>query len=143
MKILDSLPKLLVLGFLAAALAIGISKLIEPSGDAAQVSVTVPDLSPLAQKGEDAFAANCATCHGVNAAGTTQGPPLVHDIYNPGHHADEAFFLAARNGVRQHHRPYGNMPPLPRVGETELRAIVQYVRELQAANGIGFRPHNM
>lgn len=67
----------------------------------------------------------------------------MHDIYNPGHHADEAFFLAARNGVRQHHWPYGNMAPLPRVGETELRAIVQYVRELQAANGIGFRPHNM
>ena len=143
MKILDNLPKLLVLGFVAAALAIGISKFIESPGDATQVRVTVPDLSVLAQKGENAFAANCAKCHGVNGSGTTQGPPLVHDIYNPGHHADEAFFFAARNGVRQHHWPYGNMAPLPQLGESELRAIVQYVRELQAANGIAFRPHTM
>jgi mono/diheme cytochrome c family protein len=143
MKIQDKLPKLLVLGFLAGAATIMISRLIEPSGDTARVRVTVPDLSPLALKGGEAFAANCATCHGVNAAGTKQGPPLVHDIYNPGHHADEAFVFAARYGVRRHHWPYGDMPAQPQVSEADLTTIIQYVRELQVANGITYRPHNM
>ncbi len=113
------------------------------SGAAQTVSVKVPAVSALAVQGKVAFDANCATCHGVNAAGTDKGPPFVHDIYNPGHHDDGAFFLAAKLGVRQHHWPYGNMPPQPQVSETQLAAIVKYVRELQAANGITYRPHRM
>jgi hypothetical protein len=35
------------------------------------------------------------------------------------------------------------MPAQPQVDEPDLGAIVQYVRELQVANGITFRPHNM
>lgn len=143
MKLQDSLPKLIVLAFVLGAVGIIISKMIETSPDAAPVRVSVPDLSPLAQKGENAFAANCAACHGVNGSGTKRGPPLVHDIYNPGHHPAEAFFFAARNGVRQHHWRFGNMPAQPQVDEPDLGAIVQYVRELQVANGITFRPHNM
>ena len=54
-----------------------------------------------------------------------------------------AFFLAAKLGVRQHHWPYGNMPPQPQVTEAQLATIVQYVREMQAANGITYRPHRM
>ena len=143
MKIQDSLPKLLVLAVLAAAAGIFISRMIAPSPDAGQVAVKVPQLSVLAQKGETLFAANCAACHGVNGSGTKLGPPLVHDIYNPGHHSDAAFFYAARNGVRQHHWPYGDMPPQPQVSEQDVRSIVQYVRELQVANGITAHPHTM
>jgi len=45
--------------------------------------------------------------------------------------------LAARNGVRAHHWPFGNMPPVEqRLTDGELGAIVAYVRELQRANGI-------
>jgi mono/diheme cytochrome c family protein len=105
--------------------------------------VKVPDLSALAVDGKTAFDANCAACHGLNASGTDTGPPLVHDIYNPGHHGDGAFFLAAKLGVRQHHWPYGNMPPQPQVTEPQVAAVVQYIRELQLANGIGYRPHRM
>ena len=97
----------------------------------------------ITRTGEKAFAANCAPCHGVNASGTDHGPPFVHDIYNPGHHPDAAFFYAARYGVRQHHWPYGDMPPQPQVSEEQVRTIVQYVRELQVANGIKFRKHTM
>lgn len=111
--------------------------------EAVTVPVTVPQLSSLAVQGERSFNAVCADCHGTNAAGTDRGPPLVHDIYNPGHHADEAFFRAARFGVRRHHWPYGDMPPQPEVGDDQLRAIVRYVRELQSANGIVSRPHRM
>ncbi|MBS0247954.1 MAG: cytochrome c [Proteobacteria bacterium] len=113
------------------------------SGEAPTVSVKLPALSAPATQGKVAFDANCASCHGVNAAGTDKGPPFVHDIYNPGHHDDGAFFLAAKQGVRQHHWPYGNMPPQPQVSEEQLAAIVRYVRELQVANGITYRPHRM
>ncbi|WP_328804956.1 c-type cytochrome [Stappia albiluteola] len=98
--------------------------------------MNVPELSGLAAEGKAEFDKVCAECHGKNAAGTDKGPPLVHDIYKPGHHADEAFLAAVRFGVRQHHWPYGNMPPQPEVADKQIVAIIRYVRELQAANGI-------
>jgi mono/diheme cytochrome c family protein len=110
---------------------------------AQQVNVKVPSLSETAARGKVAFDVICAPCHGANAAGTDQGPPLVHNIYNPGHHADGAFFLATKLGVRQHHCPFGNMPPQPQVTEDQVAAIVRYVRELQVANGITHRPHRL
>jgi len=100
-------------------------------------------LSTLASAGKALFKGNCARCHGPQANGTNLGPPFVNDIYNPGHHPDEAFFFAARNGVRAHHWPFGNMPPVAGITDAELAAIVKYVRELQEANGIRFKPHVM
>jgi mono/diheme cytochrome c family protein len=87
-------------------------------------------------KGEALFNANCAVCHGAQAAGTGKGPPLVHRIYEPNHHGDMAFLLAARNGVRQHHWPFGDMPPVEGVSDADVALIVVYVRELQRAAGI-------
>lgn len=114
-----------------------------PKGGAPKNEVAEPSLSARASHGKALFEANCATCHGERGAGTGKGPPLIHDFYNPGHHADAAFFAAAKFGVRQHHWRFGNMPPQPQVSEEELGAIVQYVREVQIANGITFRPHHM
>jgi mono/diheme cytochrome c family protein len=107
------------------------------------VEVVVPQLTDVAARGRIAFEQNCASCHGINAGGTQQGPPLVHPIYNPGHHADGAFFLAAKSGVRQHHWNFGNMPPQPQVSDAQIAAITRYVRELQAANGIIEKLHPM
>lgn len=145
MSIADSLPKYLVVAVFAAGLGVLLWQLVGSGGASKKVTVDVkvPDLSAVAITGKTAFEANCAACHGAKAAGTDKGPPLVHDIYNPGHHADGAFFLAVRLGVRQHHWPYGDMPPQRQVTEPQVAAIVQYVRELQAANGIGYRPHRM
>ena len=106
-------------------------------------AVRVPQFSALAATGEPLFNANCAECHGRNAGGSERGPPLVHDLYNPGHHADAAFLFAARQGVRAHHWNFGNMPPQPKVTDTDVAAIVRYVRELQDANGIYYKPHRM
>lgn len=100
-------------------------------------------LSRQALSGKPAFERSCASCHGGAGQGTQQGPPLVHKTYNPGHHADEAFFRAVRNGVRQHHWRYGDMPKLPEVTAAEFPRIVRYVRELQEAKGIFYEPHRM
>lgn len=105
-------------------------------GGAPAGEVTLPDLSPRAAAGKDVFNANCAECHGRKAAGSDKGPPLVHRVYHPDHHADLAFFLAAKNGVLQHHWTFGDMPAQPQVDETQVAAVVRYVRELQIANGI-------
>ncbi len=126
----------------AAVLLWGISSL-GPAPRSSVVEVSEPELSVPATKGKAVFEANCAACHGMKASGTDKGPPLVHDIYNPGHHADAAFFAAAKFGVRQHHWPFGNMPPQRQVTEEQVAAIVRYVRELQIANGIRYRPHRM
>ncbi|MFC4172449.1 c-type cytochrome [Microvirga sp. GCM10011540] len=98
-------------------------------------------LSPAAVAGKVAYEANCAGCHGQTGAGTDRGPPLVHVIYHPGHHADAAFHVAAKSGVRQHHWRFGNMPAQPQVGDPELQAIVRYIREVQQANGIMAERH--
>lgn len=106
---------------------------------AALAEVRVPSaFSAEATSGQTYYNAVCAACHGANAAG--QGgvaPPLVHQLYVSSHHGDAAFVAAARNGVRQHHWSFGNMPPLEeRLTNAELNAIVQYIRELQRENGI-------
>jgi len=107
------------------------------------LGISMPTLSAQATAGQKTFDANCASCHGRFATGSDKGPPLIHDIYNPGHHADEAFQRAALNGVKQHHWRFGDMPPQPQVSAEQLAQIVRYVRELQQANGIRFKPHRM
>jgi len=143
MKIAERLPALFVTVILVGGIAIVASRFLSPSADGATVSVRVPALSATALAGQEAFDANCVACHGPNGAGTDQGPPLVHDIYNPGHHSDQAFFLAAKRGVGAHHWNFGDMPPLPRVNNDQIAAIVRYVRELQQANGINYKAHRM
>jgi len=101
------------------------------------VGVRVPEFSGIAVGGEQLFNSNCASCHGTNAAGREGiGPPLVHKIYESNHHGDQAFILAAQNGVRAHHWPFGNMPPVANTSTGDIRQIVAYVRTLQRANGI-------
>ncbi len=106
-------------------------------------TVIIPELSELGQEGKELFDANCASCHGENAVGTDNGPTFIHTIYNPGHHADEAFLRAAGGGVRAHHWGFGNMPSIPSVTQQDVLKIIRYVREMQAANGIAPQPHTM
>jgi len=99
--------------------------------------VIVPELSQVAKSGKLAFDATCSACHGINAAGTDMGPPLIHNLYRPGHHPDGAFASAAANGVTSHHWRFGNMPPISGgVSDAKMRWIVKYIREMQEANGV-------
>ncbi len=91
---------------------------------------------PEVASGKAMFEQNCSACHGPAGDGTTQGPPLVHIIYEPNHHADAAFLLAARNGVRAHHWRFGDMPPVAGVTDEVVLEIVGYIRWLQRQVGI-------
>ncbi|WP_420549600.1 c-type cytochrome [Curvivirga sp.] len=93
-------------------------------------------LSELAIAGKQAYDDTCMACHGKNAEGTMAGPTFIHKVYHPGHHNDGSFVRAVKMGVRQHHWPFGDMPAQPHVTDEEIRAIIQYVRELQKANNI-------
>lgn len=143
MKLRLSLTESLLAAILLGGLGIVIWQTAGADNDPETSNTKVIKLSAQASAGKSAFDANCAQCHGVNASGTKLGPPLVHNTYNPGHHADEAFFRAVRQGVPQHHWPFGNMPPLPQVTDAQIPTIVRYVRELQEANGIFYRSHQM
>ena len=104
----------------------------------ALVDVTLPEsLSSNAIIGQRGFEAKCAACHGLNAAGNSQaGPPLIHKIYEPGHHGDASFQRAAAVGVLPHHWKFGDMPPIQGVTPAEVKTILAYIRELQRANNI-------
>ena len=73
---------------------------------------------------------------GAGAVGTDDGPTFLDPIYRPGHHADGAFLAAVRLGVRQHHWPFGNMPPQEGLTNQDINNIVAYVRQLQDEAGI-------
>ncbi len=143
MKIKDHLPAILVIAVLVLGAGVIASRFLPSSTNGVLVDVRLPDLSQTASRGKTAFDANCAQCHGPNAAGSDRGPPLVHDIYNPGHHGDMSFVFAAKRGVRSHHWRFGNMPAQPQVTDEEMASIIRYVRELQVANGIFYKTHKM
>jgi len=88
------------------------------------------------QMGEAKFTASCAACHGPQGVGTSQGPPLVHKIYEPNHHGDAAFQRAAATGVQAHHWQFGNMPRIETVTPADVDQITQYIRWLQKQAGI-------
>lgn len=88
------------------------------------------------QAGEAKFNAHCSACHGAQAAGTLQGPPLVHKIYEPNHHGDAAFLRAAEFGVKAHHWEFGNMPKIEGVSSADVEQIIRYIRWLQRQAGI-------
>lgn len=138
------MPRTLLLLMCVVLIAAGGYFLFERSSDEpsveqgqAMVEFVIPPLDVTTKLGERLFNESCANCHGANAAGQ-QGiaPPLVHRIYEPGHHADGAFFLAVKQGVRAHHWPFGDMPPVEGLTQRDVERIVAYVRLLQRANGI-------
>ncbi len=122
--------------FAAVAAVAAVALWLTAPAAAETVSVTLPELSPEAQAGGQAFIENCAQCHGMIGGGTDNGPPLIHKIYEPNHHGDFAFQRAVRQGSRAHHWRFGDMPPQPQVTDADVSVIVKFIREIQRANGI-------
>ncbi len=92
--------------------------------------------TPSPVRGAKLFAVNCAICHGQGGRGTEQGPPLMHRIYEPGHHDDLSFYRAVATGTHQHHWNFGGMPPVAGVSPEDTGHIIAYVRQEQRRVGI-------
>ncbi len=88
------------------------------------------------KEGETKFNTFCSQCHGPQGQGTNQGPPLVHKIYEPNHHADMAFQRAVAQGVRAHHWKFGNMPKIEGMVPEDVSQVIAYIRWLQRQAGI-------
>lgn len=131
-----------VLAFLAVAVGFALylqfrKPSVSPAPGDPILTVSVPELTGPAANGAKTYAKYCQSCHGVNAAGQKGvAPPLVHKIYEPNHHGDQAFYSAALNGAIAHHWPFGNMPPVEGIKSEEIAEIIAYVRAMQQANGI-------
>jgi cytochrome c2 len=128
---------------LLALLSITVAASVFADHNRAHVDVQIGVLSPRAAAGQVTFNNNCAACHGVNGQGSRVGPPLIHDIYNPGHHDAASFSRAVLKGVQQHHWQFGNMPPQPQIGFSAVSNIMAFIREVQHTNGIQRQEHKM
>lgn len=120
---------------LALAVVVGACGTIGCAADPPPPPVTAPTPAEHVA-GEQLFGARCAACHGIRGAGSPQGPPLVHPVYEPSHHADAAFHRAVQVGVRAHHWRFGDMRPVPGLAPADVDRIVGYVRWLQREAGI-------
>ncbi len=89
-------------------------------------------LSQISRDGREAYKNFCLECHGSNAVGTKSGPSLIH--YEEPQHGDQSFVRAIRSGVEAHHWDFGDMPAVSGITESEIAAVIQYVRLLQKAN---------
>ena len=129
-----------------AAIAVYVFLKPEPSDETAPsasvqgnaiVAIQMPPLGDNAAIGQRIFENTCTACHGTNAVGVEgAGPPLIHVIYEPSHHADESFQRAVANGVRSHHWSFGDMPPVEGLTRGDVAMVISYIREIQRANGI-------
>ena len=108
------------------------------SGNAQPIEVPQPStgLMPNIAKGKTLFATHCAKCHGGDLKGSKEGPPLLHPYYKPDHHADAAFQIAVRYGVRAHHWQFGNMAPVPGVSADDTAHIIAFIRREQRNAGL-------
>jgi mono/diheme cytochrome c family protein len=93
-------------------------------------------LMPNPGRGKGLFTTHCASCHGADLKGTDKGPPMLHKVYEPSHHSDVAFQLAAARGVRAHHWQFGDMAPVPAVTPDDVAHITAFIRAEQRKVGI-------
>ncbi len=81
------------------------------------------------------YASSCASCHGTDLRGTDRGPSHLSIVYEPGHHGDDSFRAAIRNGAPQHHWDFGPMPPVDGLTVEDEDAVIAYIRTVQAREG--------
>jgi len=120
-------------GLMVAAMGIG-TVMVWAQGT--RIPRPTPGVTPNPSLGKALYEKSCAQCHGTDLRGSEQGPPLVHRIYEPSHHADIAFQLAVRYGTRQHHWSFGDMKPVEGVSPDEVAHIIAYARFKQREAGI-------
>jgi len=124
--------------YLLLSFAIFLTACEAPDPEASRAALHLPPEGFVgdANQGSALFETNCSSCHGINAQGTEQGPPLVNNVYRTAHHADFAFHMAVRDGVRQHHWGFGDMPAAPQITPEQTAHVIAYIRQEQSKAGI-------
>lgn len=107
-------------------------------GDADRASDTTSGSS--SDVGAKVYAQSCAQCHGADLRGTHRGPSQFSQVYEPGHHPDASYRSAIVNGVTAHHWDFGDMPAIKGLSDTEVDAVIAYIRAQQAEHGFEAYP---
>ncbi|MDK1103373.1 MAG: cytochrome c [Actinomycetota bacterium] len=128
-----------ILAVVLVVVAGGGSNPRDPMTGESEFGIAVQDPAIVAE-GDVLYQANCAVCHGSDLRGTDFGPSHLSVVYNPNHHGDGAFALAALNGVPAHHWKFGDMAPVPGLAQDDMDRIVAFVRETQRIKGFEAYP---
>lgn len=120
-----------VAGALAGALAAVALVGCGGSGDAEPVTA-----AQRVARGAAVYTRNCAPCHGGDLRGTASGPSLLDARYAPARLPDRALRDAVRNGADRR-ADFPAMAALPALGGRDIDAVRAYVRDRQAAAGMG------
>ena len=99
-----------------------------PALPSTAAALAVPD-------GAAVYQQYCAECHGADLRGTDKGPSQLSIIYEPNHHGDHAYRLAIREGTREHHWWFGDMPPVEGITDLEVEKVISYIRSEQERLG--------
>lgn len=91
--------------------------------------------SALAQKsdarlGAERFMEYCASCHGADGRGGDKAPSIV-DQTNTGNRSDAELFHIVHDGTKR------GMPPFAQIGDSNIEALVQFVRQLAGKTSPG------
>ena len=124
-----------VLAALASTIAISLA--IAACGGDDIDSTTPTTLVPLAADADGAtiYEARCASCHGADLRGTDTGPSQLSIVYEPGHHGDDSYRSAIRNGAQQHHWGFGDMPAVENITDDQIETVIAYIRGEQQRLG--------
>lgn len=98
-----------------------------------------PQDSELVEAGEELYRANCSVCHGVDLTGSSTGPSLLSDVYHPDRYSDVAFTRSVELGSSSINWDFGPMPRIEGLSQSDVEAIIAYVRENQRVRG--FEPY--
>lgn len=93
------------------------------------------DVAPGNERGAEVYAESCASCHGEDLRGTDDGPSHLSIVYEPGHHSDDSFRSAIANGASQHHWTFGDMDPVEGLSDSDVEAVIAFVRAEQERLG--------
>ena len=77
-----------------------------------------------AERGSQRFMEFCAACHGADGKGGDKAPALISAL-SATQLSEGELYRIVRDGTR------GGMPPFAQIGDTNIRAVVEYVRTLQ------------
>lgn len=94
------------------------------------------DGDQIRHEGMQLYIGNCMRCHGVQARGSSFGPPLVHSHYIRANMSDQSFAQAVLYGVKARYWDYGDMKPVEGLKQTQIAMILAYVRALQSEAGL-------
>jgi mono/diheme cytochrome c family protein len=106
-----------------------------PTSTATASAPTSTAAGPSIPDGAAVYQQYCAECHGDDLRGTDKGPSQLSIIYEPNHHGDYAYRVAIRDGAREHHWWFGDMPPVEDITDLEIEKVISYIRSEQERLG--------